>query len=58
MSLPRLIPRSILFGNPDRVFPILRQMNTRLLRMNLRWGGPNGVANRKPGSPTDPNDPT
>ena len=46
-----------LFGNPDRVFPILRQMNTRLLRMNLRWGGPNGVANRKPANPTDPNDP-
>ena len=41
-----------LFGNPDRVFPILRQMNTRLLRVNLRWGGPNGVANRKPANPT------
>ena len=32
-------------------------MNTRLLRMNLRWGGPNGVANRKPANPSDPNDP-
>ena len=46
-----------LFGNPDRVFPILRQMNTRLLRMNLRWGGPNGVAQRKPANPSDPDDP-
>jgi hypothetical protein len=46
-----------LFGNPDRVFPILAQMNTRLLRMNLRWGGPNGVARRKPVNPSDPNDP-
>ena len=46
-----------LFGNPDRVFPILRQMNTRLLRMNLRWGGPNGVAVHKPANPSDPEDP-
>jgi hypothetical protein len=46
-----------LFGNPDRVFPILAQMNTKLLRMNLRWGGPNGVAVRKPANPSDPNDP-
>ncbi len=46
-----------LFGNPDRVFPILKQMNTRLLRMNLRWGGPNGVASRRPGNPSNPNDP-
>jgi hypothetical protein len=46
-----------LFGNPDRSFPILRQMNTRLLRMNLRWGGPNGVALRKPDNPSDPDDP-
>jgi hypothetical protein len=46
-----------LFGNPDRVFPILRQMNTKLLRMNLRWGGPNGVALRKPANPSDPEDP-
>jgi hypothetical protein len=46
-----------LFGNPDRVFPILKQMNTRLLRMNLRWGGPNGVAGRRPASPTNPSDP-
>jgi hypothetical protein len=46
-----------LFGNPDRVFPILRQMNTRLLRMNLRWGGPNGVARERPANPTNPADP-
>ena len=46
-----------LFGNPDRVFPILRQMNTRLLRMNLRWGGPNGIAQRRPANATNPADP-
>jgi hypothetical protein len=46
-----------LFGNPDRVFPILAQMNTKLLRMNLRWGGPNGVAERKPADASNPDDP-
>lgn len=46
-----------LFGNPDRVFPILKQMNTRLLRMNLRWGGPNGVARERPANPANPADP-
>ncbi|MDH4176096.1 MAG: DUF5722 domain-containing protein [Thermoleophilia bacterium] len=47
----------ILFGNPDYVFPILQQMSTKLIRANLRWGGPNGVANTRPGNPSDPADP-
>ena len=47
----------ILWGNPDTVFPLLKSLNTQLIRVNLYWGGPNGVAKRRPKSPTDPNDP-
>jgi hypothetical protein len=48
---------SIHYGNPDQVFPMLRQLNTKLLRINMIWGGPNGVAKRRPARPTNPNDP-
>ena len=47
----------ILYGNPDKVFPSLAQLNTRLIRVNLWWGGPNGVASRKPANPSNPADP-
>lgn len=47
----------ILYGNPDYVFPILQQIGTKLIRANLTWGGPNGVANTRPGNATDPADP-
>jgi hypothetical protein len=46
-----------LYGNPDRTFPLLRQLNTKLVRMNLYWGGEFGVASRRPASATNPNDP-
>jgi len=47
----------VLYGNPDKVFPTLSQMGTKLVRVNLWWGGPNGVAIRKPVNPANPNDP-
>jgi len=48
----------ILYGNPDKVFPVLHAMNTQLIRVDLWWGGPAlTVAPRRPASPTDPNDP-
>lgn len=47
----------ILYGNPDKVFPILQQMNTQLIRVNLWWGGPQGVARTRPTNATDPADP-
>ena len=47
----------ILWGNPDKVFPLLKSLNTQVIRVNLYWGGPNGVAKRRPASPTDPSDP-
>jgi hypothetical protein len=45
------------YGNPDQVFPVLRTLKTQLIRINLVWGGVNGVAKRRPANPTNPNDP-
>ena len=47
----------ILYGNPDKVFPIFRETGTELIRVNLWWGGVNGVATRRPASPANPADP-
>ncbi len=48
----------ILYGNPDKVFPTLQQMGTKLVRVNLWWGGPGlTVASRRPVNPANPNDP-
>jgi hypothetical protein len=46
-----------LYGNPDRTYPIVSQLKTDVLRVNLYWGGEFGVANRRPANPTNPNDP-
>jgi Glycosyl hydrolase catalytic core len=48
-----------LYGNPTTTFPILRQLRTEIVRINLIWGGTTyGVANsRRPAHPQDPNDP-
>jgi hypothetical protein len=45
------------YGNPDQVFPVLRDLRTKLIRINLVWGGPNGVAERRPARPANPADP-
>jgi Glycosyl hydrolase catalytic core len=45
------------YGNPDVVFPMLKQLRTQLVRVSLVWGGPNGVARRRPVNPMNPNDP-
>lgn len=47
----------ILYGNPDKVFPVLREANTKLIRVNLWWGGVNGVARRRPLNAANPADP-
>ena len=44
------------YGNPDQVFPILKTLRTQLIRINLVWGGVNGVAKRRPANPANPND--
>jgi hypothetical protein len=38
-------------------FPLLEQLNVQVLRMTLLWGGPGGVATRRPATATDPADP-
>jgi hypothetical protein len=45
------------YGNPDLVFPVLKELRTQVIRVNLVWGGPNGVAKRRPVNPMNPNDP-
>jgi hypothetical protein len=45
------------YGNPDQVFPVLKQLRTQLIRINLVWGGVGAVAKRRPANPTNPNDP-
>ena len=48
----------ILNGDPEVVFPRLEELNTKVVRITLWWGGPNGVARRSvPADPTDPADP-
>ena len=44
----------VLYGNPDTVFPALQQLNVKVLRVNLWWGGPNGVARRAADQPDEP----
>ncbi|MDQ3066262.1 MAG: glycoside hydrolase family protein [Actinomycetota bacterium] len=46
----------ILYGNPDKVFPTLKALKTQLIRVNLVWGGVNGVAKRRPANAANPND--
>ena len=46
----------ILYGDPDKVFPTLKTLKTQLIRVNLVWGGVNGVAKRRPANPANPND--
>jgi Glycosyl hydrolase catalytic core len=44
-------------GRPERSFPLLQSLRARAVRANLYWGGPNGVAQRRPTRATDPDDP-
>jgi hypothetical protein len=48
---------NLLYGNPDVSFRQLEQLNTKIVRINLHWGGRWGVAGRFPTvRPADPND--
>ena len=47
----------VLYGNPARTFPLLRQARAQVVRVNLFWGGVTGVARRKPTRATHPDDP-
>jgi hypothetical protein len=43
-------------GRPDRAFPMLQRLRAKAVRANLYWGGPNGVAQRRPRRGTNPSD--
>jgi hypothetical protein len=45
------------FGNPDVVYPTLKTLHAKEIRITLYWGGQFGVARRKPTHATDPTDP-
>ena len=47
----------IVYGDPDQAFAQLKQLKTDVAVVTLWWGGPNGIARRKPAHPSDPNDP-
>ena len=47
-------------SNPEKTFPLLRQLRVEVVRVTMRWGGKPGlsVAGRsRPAKPTDPADP-
>jgi hypothetical protein len=46
-----------MFGQVTTAFSLLGTLHPQVVRINLNWGGPFGVARRRPANPTDPNDP-
>ena len=45
------------YGDPDKVFPMLKPLNTQLIRVNLVWGGAGRrrqAPARQPGEPGRP----
>jgi hypothetical protein len=52
-----LLDEAALYDDPAYVFPLMEQARTQVLRVNLYWGGPVGVATARPASATDPDDP-
>jgi hypothetical protein len=44
-------------GRPEQTFPLLTQLNVRVIRVTLHWGGQIGVARERPANATDPSDP-
>lgn len=46
-----------LYGNPDRTYAMLKQLRTKIVRINMYWGGEFAAASKRPARPTDPDDP-
>jgi hypothetical protein len=46
-----------LYGNPDKVYPLLKKLRVQVVRVNLYWGGRFAIAKRRPSVATNPNDP-
>jgi hypothetical protein len=47
----------VLDGNTASAFSTLSDLNVRMIRLTLWWGGPKGVATAQPENATDPADP-
>ena len=47
----------ILNGDPEVIFPRLQELNTKVIRVTLWWGGATGVARSRPVRPASPVDP-
>jgi hypothetical protein len=47
----------VLYGPVPETFRTFVQLHVQEVRLNLYWGGPYGVATRRPANPTNPNDP-
>ncbi len=45
------------FGPVDTTFATFKQLHVQEVRLNLYWGGPHGVATRRPAHATNPADP-
>ncbi len=46
----------VLYGNPDQTFPMLKLLGTKVVRVNLYWGGRWGVSKARPRF-VDPDEP-
>ena len=46
-----------MYGNVPQVFATFKELHVQEIRVNLYWGGPQGVATRRPANATNPNDP-
>ena len=45
------------FDDPESFYPTLAELHAKVLRVQLHWGGPLGVAGERPQAATDPADP-
>jgi hypothetical protein len=52
-----LFDDAVALDAPHDGFPILAALHVQVVRMTLTWGGPGGVANKRPEHATDPFDP-
>jgi Glycosyl hydrolase catalytic core len=46
-----------MYGNTAQTFATFKTLNVQELRLSLYWGGPTGVATRRPTQPANPADP-
>ncbi len=47
----------LLYGNAETTLATYRTLRVQLVEMTVEWGGPGGVASRRPARPADPADP-